>query len=84
MAPNDRFKLLLSDSDREVNDVKRKKILSEALDVLMEEMPVIPVYFTSIAYGKSQNLKNAIVLENSMLDFRHAYFEEIKDQGSLD
>ncbi|MBM3207574.1 MAG: peptide ABC transporter substrate-binding protein [Chlamydiae bacterium] len=73
---NEKFKQLLWLSDKEVNLSKRKKLLSEALDVLMEEMPVIPIYFTSIAYGKAENLKNAIVLENSMLDFRHAYFSE--------
>ena len=68
------YQELLTASDQEKDPLLRKNLLRQAQSLLMEEMPVIPVYFTSIAYGKSDELQNATILESSMLDFRHAYF----------
>ncbi|MCX6989887.1 MAG: peptide ABC transporter substrate-binding protein [Chlamydiae bacterium] len=73
---NIEYQELLTASDQEKDPLLRKNLLRKAHSLLMEEMPVIPVYFTSIAYGKSDKLQNATILESSMLDFRHAYFSE--------
>lgn len=73
---NDQYQKTLAASDRETNETQRRKLLAVAQSILMEEMPVMPIYFTSTAYGKSENLRNVNVLESSMLDVRHAYFEE--------
>jgi len=73
---NIEYQELLTASDQEKDPLLRKKILRQAHAILMEEMPVIPVYFTSIAYGKSDKLQSVTILESSMLDFRHAYFSK--------
>lgn len=73
---NTEFQEILAASDRETDENQRKKLLSAAQSLLMEEMPVMPIYFTSTAYGKSENLRNVNVIESSILDIRHAYFEE--------
>ena len=70
------YQNVLNASDQEMDSVKRKDLLSIAQRIIMKEMPVMPVYFTSIAYAKSKNLQNVIVLESSQVDFRYAYFEE--------
>ena len=71
---NEKYRELLLSSEREIDFDRRKRILCQAHELLMEEMPVIPIYFTSIAYAKSDILHNPTVLENSILDFRYAYF----------
>lgn len=73
---NQLYQEVLDASDKEIDPSKRKELLSIAQRIIMEEMPVIPVYFTSIAFAKPKDLHNISVLENSQVDFRHAYFEE--------
>lgn len=70
------FQQILLFSDQETSPLLRLKLLQEAHEVLMQEMPVIPIYYTTIAYSKSDRLKNTYILENSMLDFRHAYLQK--------
>jgi oligopeptide transport system substrate-binding protein len=53
---------------------EEKFFLAEKL--LMEEMPVIPLYFTSICYAKKKNLKNVYVSELNQLDFKWAEYEK--------
>jgi oligopeptide transport system substrate-binding protein len=73
---NTAFQDSIAASEKEIDTTQRKKLLSAAHSILLEEMPVMPIYFTSIAYGKSENLQGMNVLESCMLDVRHAYFEE--------
>jgi len=78
---NEEYRNLLTASEKEISPSIRKKLLSSAHDVLMDEMPVMPVYYTTMAYGKSERLHNAFVLENSMLDLRHAHFGSKKNDA---
>lgn len=42
---NDEYKKLIEDSRKEADEDKRIEILKEAETILMDEMPIIPVYF---------------------------------------
>ncbi len=73
---NKRYQELLAATEQEVDPVKRKELFNEAEALLMDEMPVIPIYFSTIAYAKSSKLKNVYISNLYEADFRWSYFEE--------
>ncbi len=54
---------------------ERKEILRQAEHILMEEMPVIPLFHLSVNYVKNSALKDAIVSNQGHLDLRYAHLE---------
>lgn len=70
------FSELIDLAEREIDPIKRKNLFHQAEIILMDEMPVIPVYFGTIAYAKSQNLKDVYLSEVYEVDFRWASLEE--------
>ena len=75
---NEDYQALLDASDHEVDLAKRKEYFHRAEELLMEEMPVIPLFFTVISYVQAPYLKNVRLTECNDVDFRWAYFEESK------
>lgn len=73
---NQKFQNLLISAEQEIFPDKRKLFFNKAEALLMDEMPVIPIYFTTIAYAKSNRLKNVYVSELFEVDFRWSYFKE--------
>jgi len=73
---NKEYQKLLSAAEQEIDPVKRKAYFNKAEALLMEEMPVIPVYFTTIAYAKNPRLENVYISELYEVDFRWAYFNK--------
>nr|NGX38369.1 Oligopeptide-binding protein OppA [Chlamydiota bacterium] len=73
---NAAYQTYLSQAEEEVDPARRRQLYNEAQSILMEEMPVIPIYFPTIAYSKSKKLKNVYISELFEADFRWAYFEE--------
>lgn len=72
---NPTYQALLDATETETNREKRRRTFYEAEKLLMEEMPIIPMYFTSICYAKKKNLKDVYVSELNQLDFRWAEYE---------
>lgn len=70
------YQELLAATEEEIDPVKRKALFNRAEALLMDEMPVIPLYFTTIAYAKSDKLENVYLSELYEVDFRWAYFRE--------
>ncbi|MCB1107043.1 MAG: peptide ABC transporter substrate-binding protein [Chlamydiia bacterium] len=70
-----RYQELLSLSDHETNPVKRKEYLRQAEELLMEEMPVIPLCYVKLQYLRNPRLKGVYVSPLKEVDFRYAYFE---------
>ena len=71
-----RYKECLEKSDYEINPEKRKEYLQQAEQILMEEMPVIPLCFNSIAFMNNPKLKNVYLSPLKVIDFRYSFFEE--------
>jgi oligopeptide transport system substrate-binding protein len=69
------YQSLLEATEHEVNKEKRRTLFYEAEKLLMDEMPVIPVYFTSICYAKKDGLKNVYISELNQLDFKWAEYK---------
>ncbi|MDN3505913.1 MAG: peptide ABC transporter substrate-binding protein [Simkaniaceae bacterium] len=73
---NAEYRSLISDAEKEPDLAVRKNLFNKAETILMDEMPVIPVYFTTIAYSKSEKLKDVYISELYEVDFRWAKIEE--------
>jgi len=73
---NKEYSDLISQAEKQPDPVHRKNFFNKAEALLMEEMPVIPLYFTTIAYAKSDKLKNVYISELYEVDFRWATLDE--------
>jgi oligopeptide transport system substrate-binding protein len=68
------FQQLLKQAHQEIDDVKRDALLLKIEEILVEEMPMIPLFHT---YHKSIKKKALILTPNhSLLDFKWARFVE--------
>jgi len=69
------FKQLLIDSQKEADPEKRIEMLKKAEEILMDEMPVAPIYFYTNSWVKKDNLKGVYVSGLGDVQFKWAYFE---------
>lgn len=69
---NAQYKTLLEDAEEQVDPSLRKAILTQAEQLLIDEMPVIPIYFLSVSYVKNKQLENVYVSDINEIDFASA------------
>lgn len=69
---NARFAELLDMSSHEASPEERNKLLSKAEALLMEELPVAPLYHGSFNYLISPRLKNVGLSESGLMNFKNA------------
>lgn len=67
---------LLNLSANETEPAKRFKILDKAEAILMEKMPIIPLFFAAFNYVKADNLYGVYFSELGYLDFKYAFYGE--------
>jgi oligopeptide transport system substrate-binding protein len=72
---NPEFTQLLNISSTEFNHEIRKETLAKAEGILMQEMPVIPICFSSLNYVKSEDLLGVYFSDLGYLDFKYAFYE---------
>lgn len=63
---------LLEDSNRQLDRSERKKLLLQCEKILMDEMPIIPIFFYSMAYIKDSSLSDVVFSTLGNLDFKWA------------
>jgi len=73
---NQEFQSLLNEAEAEANLARRKELFNQAEALLMEEMPVIPVYYMTLKCAKNPKLKDVYISDLYEADFRWAYFDE--------
>lgn len=66
---------LLDQSSQSTQLVARQQLLKKAEHVLMQEMPMIPLFYTSYNYVKNPAVKGVYFSELGYLDFKDAYME---------
>jgi oligopeptide transport system substrate-binding protein len=76
-----RFSELLEAADISVDEAQRIALLKKAEQVLMEEMPIAPIYFYTGVYLKKPYVKGIHLSELNDLDLKWAYVE-LDDQIS--
>ncbi len=69
---NEKYALLLDQSDLTVDRDVRKKLLEQAHELLMEEMPIIPIYQASLCYLKKKEVEGIYVFPLGYIDFKWA------------
>ena len=73
---NEEYSRLVQLAEKQADPTQRRAFFNQAEALLMEEMPIIPLYFTTIVYAKNKKLKNVYVSELYDVDFRWATLEE--------
>jgi oligopeptide transport system substrate-binding protein len=72
---NEQYIRLLDQSNLVGHPEKRKEILSKCESILMQEMPIIPLYHMSMVYAKNDHLKEIVMSPIGNLDFKWAYLD---------
>jgi len=70
-----RYKELLNQAAVENDPQKRKQLYAEAEAILMEEMPINPIYFGTYSWVKSDKVKGVIVDGQGNVDYKWATIE---------
>ncbi len=73
---NSAYAKLLDQSYSTLDAQKRSSLLCKAQQIIIDEMPVIPIYTYSMTYVKNEKLKNETLSSLGCLDFKNAYLEE--------
>jgi len=73
---NPKYKELLNQSALEKDPLKREKMLAQAEQILMEDMPVMPIYFYINAWVKRDYVQGVIMDGLGTVDYKWAYFTE--------
>ncbi len=68
----------LLDSSELAYGEERNKILQKCESILMEEMPIIPIYHQHMRYIKQDHLKEVAISSLGNLDFKWAYLDNPK------
>ncbi|MCB1180998.1 MAG: peptide ABC transporter substrate-binding protein [Chlamydiia bacterium] len=72
---DDIYDQLVDWAKKERDPFKRAEILSEAEAKLLDQMPIIPIYFIDCLYLIHPRLKNVVLTSLGTADFTRAYFE---------
>ncbi|WP_232699947.1 peptide ABC transporter substrate-binding protein [Brevibacillus daliensis] len=72
---NAKYKELLDKASAETDLAKRSEYMTEAERILVDEMPIVPIYFDSNLWLQDKNLKNVIVDPLGNIDFKWAVME---------
>lgn len=73
---NSRYAELLDEARLCTSEEKRKELLKQSEAILIEEMPVIPLFHFTTLFLKDPRLKNAYLNHLGTIDFKWAYIEE--------
>lgn len=76
---NARYIELLDHSCGLIEQDKRDKLLGEAEGILMDAMPIIPIYHHSMLYLKDKELDGVLLTSLGHLDFRWATFHKSEE-----
>ncbi len=73
---NERYTQILNESTETVDPMARTELLAKAETILIQEMPIIPLYHYSIAYLKKAKVKGIYLSPLGGIDFKWAYIEK--------
>ncbi|MCD5324688.1 MULTISPECIES: peptide ABC transporter substrate-binding protein [Pontibacillus] len=72
---SEEYASLLEDSQTETDSDKRLEMLKEAEGILMDEMPIAPIYFYTNKWVQDENLKDVMMSGLGDVQLKWAYFE---------
>lgn len=68
---------LLDASDHEKDPITRKAILKQAEALLMDQMPVSPLFFATYSYLKNPHISGVLLSHLGLLEFNNSLAEEL-------
>ncbi|MEW8995329.1 peptide ABC transporter substrate-binding protein [Clostridium sp.] len=72
---NKEYDKLIASAKVELDDTKRTELLHKAEDILMEELPIIPMYYYTNVLCINKNVKGTYKSPLGQMEFRDAYVE---------
>lgn len=72
---NEEYASLLEQSQTETDAEKRMQLLKDAEQILMDEMPITPIYFYTNPWVQTENLKGVVISGLGDIQLKWAYFE---------
>jgi oligopeptide transport system substrate-binding protein len=72
---NTEYQSLLDQSSLIADAGKRKEVLKKSEQLLLQEMPIIPIFYFTMLYVKKDQVKNVIVSSLGNMDFKWASLE---------
>ncbi|MGG4444581.1 peptide ABC transporter substrate-binding protein [Brevibacillus fortis] len=69
---NNKYQELLNQSATEKDPEKRKQLLAQAEAILMEDMPVAPIYYIADQWVQNEKLKNVVIDSIGVVDYKWA------------
>lgn len=73
---NETYISLLDQSSKTIDPEKRSELLSQAEEVLMTDLPIIPIFYFTMLYVKNDQIQNVVLSSLGCLDFKWADIEE--------
>ena len=67
------YQKALNDSYFSSTENERRKNLRQSEEILMDEMPVIPIFHYSMLHVENDSLHDVVLTENGQIDFKWAY-----------
>ncbi len=67
---------LLDQSLKVVDLQQRFELLAQSEEILIDEMPMIPIFYYTMLYVNQPNLKDVVLSSMGQIDFKWAYFEK--------
>jgi oligopeptide transport system substrate-binding protein len=72
---NPAYIALIDQSSKSTQATEREGYLKEAEKIIMQDMPIIPLFYASYNYLKNPSVKGVYFSELGYLDFKNAYLE---------
>ncbi|WP_432775771.1 peptide ABC transporter substrate-binding protein [Brevibacillus gelatini] len=72
---NAKYKELLNQSSIEADPEKRKQLLAQAEQILMDEMPIVPIYHNTETWVQKENVKGVLIDGLGFIDWKWATVE---------
>jgi len=76
---NESFKEMIQKAKYALNETTRKEYLREAEKILMDEMPICPIYVINNVFTCKRELKNFYPPKKNYSDFKWSYFDYQKN-----
>lgn len=73
---NPEFSNLLNEANQTSDQKKRDELLAQAEKILIDEMPIAPIYFYTGTYMKKDYVKDVYLSELSDIDLKWAYLDK--------
>ena len=79
---NSTYSRLIDEVKHTFDRQKKELLLQKAEKILLDAMPVIPLFYQKLRYVKNPHLKGYILSNTNQIDFRTAYIENSKGRNA--